>query len=112
VYKVIFLTNYNPDLPRDEADRRYHDDHAELMRKVPGVERYVQNRWTHSIGEKGVAEGNLAFDVHSECWFTSKQAYEKAMASPEWADVAADSGFFDNTVLAAGVVEERVAITK
>src|ERR1700736_5604451 len=91
MYKVIWLTNYKADIPRDEADRHWRDVHGELMRKLPGVERYVQNRWTHSIGAEGVTEGGLAFDLHSECWFSDQDAYERAMASREWADVVADS---------------------
>ena len=109
MYKVIWLTKLNGERGRETSLEHWRTVHAELMTKVPGVERYIQNLWVASLdpSDPSVPED---YNLHSECWFTDQAAYEAAMSSPEWAAVAEDSPkCFDNTGLTGAVVQERVA---
>lgn len=108
MFKVIWLVDFNRSLGADEADAHWSEVHADLMRKVPGVERYVQNRW---VGDGADGSGPLGFGLHSECWFADRAAYDRALASPEWQNVAADSPkCFELSTLVSGEVEERVVV--
>jgi uncharacterized protein (TIGR02118 family) len=107
MYKVIWLTRLNAEKSRDEADRHWREVHAQLMSRVPGVERYVQNLWVSPL-DPAIA-GPDQYHLHSECWFTDEAAYRAALESPEWAAVVEDSPkCFDNSGLIGAVLEERV----
>jgi uncharacterized protein (TIGR02118 family) len=108
VYKVIWVTKLSAERSRTEADSHWREVHADLMRRVPGVRRYVQNLWVAPLGDE--IPGPERYHLHSECWFADEAAYQAAMRSPEWAAVVADSPkCFDNSTLIGAVLEERVA---
>jgi uncharacterized protein (TIGR02118 family) len=107
MYKVIWLTQLNGELSREEADRHWATVHAGLMKEVPGLERYVQNLWVAPVDPS--VPGPERLHLHSEAWFADEAAYVAAMATPEWAAVAEDSpNCFDNSALLGAVVDERV----
>jgi len=109
MYKVIWLTKLNGELGREAADEHWRVVHADLMRRVPGVTRYVQNLWVEPLAAE--IGGPERFHLHSECWFSDEAAYQAAMSTPEWAAVAADSPTcFDNSDLIGAVLEERVIV--
>lgn len=111
MHKVIWLTQLNGAISRDEADRHWATTHAELMMRVPGLERYVQNLWTAPIDP--AVPGPERIHLHSEAWFTDEVAYAAAMASPEWAAVAADAPrCFDNSAMLAAILQERVVLDR
>jgi uncharacterized protein (TIGR02118 family) len=109
VYKVIWLTKLNGTIGRQAADEHWREVHAELMRQVPGVLRYVQNLWIAPLDPS--IGGPDRYDLHSECWFADEQAYQAAMTTPQWAAVVEDSPkCFDNSELLGAVLEERVMV--
>ncbi len=111
MYKVIWLTRFQPGMDREEVLRWWRGPHAELAAATPGMVRYVQNHWvapldgaTHMPGG-----GRGAFDGHAEHWFESRESYEAAMASEQWRRTVADGPTgFDAATLVGGVIEERV----
>jgi uncharacterized protein (TIGR02118 family) len=92
VYKVAWFARFTPDRPREEADRHWAEVHGPLFAAVPGVERYVQS---HVVGTLpavgGYSEDSTYFDGYSCAWFSDREAFDAAMASPEWAAVGEDS---------------------
>jgi len=43
VIERLTMWHARPGAPREEALRHWRSDHADLVRKVPGLRRYVQN---------------------------------------------------------------------
>jgi uncharacterized protein (TIGR02118 family) len=72
---------------REDALKYYwKDEHAELVARVPGVVRYVQN---HCVG--GTAGEEPPYAGLGEVWFESREAAEQAAYSAEWQVVLEDA---------------------
>ena len=86
MYKVIWLAKFQPDKPREEVLKWWRGHHAELAKVTPGMLRYVQSYWVEALdpATQQPAGKPGAYDGHAEHWFESKEAYEAALASPEW----------------------------
>jgi uncharacterized protein (TIGR02118 family) len=109
MYKVIWLVKFNEGMSREDAIRHWREVHGELGRRVPGIDRYVQNAWVAPVGEYDVEDAPNAFDGHSEVWFADQATFHKAMESPEWAEMVADApNFFDSSTMVGSVVDEYV----
>ena len=89
---------------REEALRHWGNEHADLVRTVPGLRGYVQDHCTESP-EGGV----IPYTGLGEVWFDSFEAAAKATQTPEWSAVISDaSTFMDlDTVVAAWAEEHR-----
>jgi len=90
---------------REEALRHWRSEHADLVREVPGLRRYVQDHCVDS--PEG---GGLPYTGLGEVWFDSFEAAAEATATPEWAAVIADADtFMDlNRVVAAWAEEHEI----
>lgn len=64
--------------------------HAQLGATVPGVERYVQNFATSSLGLVDIHDARPAFDGYACVWFADRGAFEAASRSAEWSAMNAD----------------------
>jgi uncharacterized protein (TIGR02118 family) len=105
--KVVWLLNFRSDMDPDEVRRWWREDHAALALKAPGIERYVQNHWIDSI-EDTHAMG-MPYQGMVEVWFESYEAYQEALASPEWKALAEDAPYgFEMDSLRGGFVNEYV----
>ena len=91
MYKVVWIVRFRPELGDEAARQRWRGAHAELGRAVPGVERYVQNHPTTSLGALGVEPGRPHFDGYACVWFRDRSSYEAAVGSPEWEAMADDA---------------------
>lgn len=111
MYKVIWLTNFRADLPRDAVLAWWRGPHADLAKATPGMIRYVQSYWTSALDDDTqLPTGELGrFDGHAEHWFADRDSYERAMASDEWKRCRADGPTgFDGSTLIGAEVEETV----
>lgn len=91
---------------RDEALRHWCSEHADLVREVPGLRRYVQDHCVDS--PEG---GGLPYTGLGEVWFDSFEAAAEATTTPEWAAVIADAAtFMDLTRVVAAWAEEHEII--
>jgi uncharacterized protein (TIGR02118 family) len=109
--KAVFLAKFRGDLARQEAAAHWRDVHGPLALEVPGIDRYVQHVAVAAIDGGGATDALPRFDGFSECWFADAGAFERAVASPEWARLAADgANFMDVDALRgmSALVEERV----
>jgi uncharacterized protein (TIGR02118 family) len=113
-FKVAWFARWRGGLERAQASDYWRDVHGRLALAVPGIDRYVQNPVVASIEGGEISERRAAFDGFSECWFASRSAYERALATPEWERLVADGpNLLDEDALEAGmsvIVEERIII--
>ena len=114
MFKVIWLVRFRRDVPREDVLAWWRGPHAALAAATPGMVRYVQSHWLAplDLGTSQPVDGaDPAFDGHAEHWFESREAYDAAMASEEWALTRADgSSHFDSSTLVGGALEETVVL--
>ena len=83
MFKAMILLKRNPDLDFDEFKSHWLENHAELVRQLPGLRKAVFNF--------SLDRGDSDVDAVSELWFDSQQDFENAYASEIGQQVAADS---------------------
>lgn len=91
-----------PDLAPDDFRAYWRVCHADVVRRLKGLRRYVQN---HVID----ADEGRGFDGIAEVWFEDKDAMRASAGSPELAAVRADeANFIDVAGMAAIICDEWV----
>ena len=75
--KVIAVLHKRADMSREEFVRYWRDVHAPLVKKMPGLRRYVINPALEAH-PKGAP---LAFDGVAELWFDDAAAVQAGFAS-------------------------------
>lgn len=90
-------------VPPADALAHWRGHHADLVRRVPGLRRYVQN---HCV--QGPEGGTFPFTGLGEVWFDSFESATTATQTPEWAVVMADADtFMDLGGMVAAWAEEH-----
>ena len=87
--------------------------HATLGAEVPGVDRYVQNLATASLGLVGIHDSLPAFDGYACVWFADRRTFRSSVASPQWSAIETDSSSLfdtDSSQLMTADVEEHVVV--
>lgn len=86
MYKAVSF--WSAPKPEDEEEFEDHYDHVHvpLAENIPGARRLVLTRTTDGL------EGPPAFYRVAEMWFEDKDAFARATATPEWAELRADAG--------------------
>ena len=113
MFKVGLIGRYLPGIDAAAGRARWQGPHARLTAGVPGVVKYRLNFPTQNVVLLGVTDAPNKFSGYACIWFADESAFQAAMASPEWAAVAADAAEFldmDYTLSMAAVVEENVVI--
>jgi uncharacterized protein (TIGR02118 family) len=107
VIKRLTAWQVRSGLSGEEALAHWHTRHAELVRAVPGLRRYVQN---HCVaGPARDAGAQVPFAGLGEVWFDDFAAAQAAMGTPEWRAVLADAAtFMDIDHLTVAWAEEHV----
>lgn len=103
--KVIFVLHRRPDLTREQClDHWSGERHTSIVRKLPGLTRWVQNRVTSAPGEP-------ICDGVGELWFESDEAMQQALDSPEMQAAVEDAkSFLDMERTGLLIVEERTVV--
>ena len=83
MFKAMILLKRNEELDFDTFKAHWLENHASLVRQLPGLRRAVFN----FPQDQGTGE----YDAVSELWFDSQQAFEDAYASEVGQQVAQDS---------------------
>ena len=104
MFTVTFVVNEKPGMDRTEALRYWRDTHGPIVRKVPGVRRYVQQ---HALG---APEGEPPFLGVASMSFDDQEAFAAAAASPEFAAAIEDVPNFGHTQLATAFTEDVVIV--
>jgi uncharacterized protein (TIGR02118 family) len=86
VIKVIGTAYKRDDFTTEEFFRYWHEVHAPLSARAPGLRGYVVSEVTRRL-----EGGTLEADAFVEQWFDDEEAMKRADASPEveaaWEDV-------------------------
>jgi len=86
--KLIFILHRRADQTREQCHEQWAgQQHTSIVRSVPGLRRWVQNRVSTSSNVS-------ACDGIGELWFDSPAALEQALGSPEMAAAAEDAKRF------------------
>jgi uncharacterized protein (TIGR02118 family) len=102
--KAIVIVSKLPGLTLDEFFARWLEHHAQLVARLPGLRRYVQN---HALPEV-YADRRQTHDGWAELWFDDLGALHEAARSAEWAAVRADGATLFAEPAGLGVARERV----
>ena len=104
--KVIFVIQRKPGTTREEClDYWAGDGHTSIVRRVPGLTRWVQNHVASAPAEPAVCDGV------GELWFESDDAMRRALSSPEMAAAVEDAhNFLDMDRTGLIIVEEKTVI--
>lgn len=110
--KLTWYARFKPGLDREDARRRWREDHGPMCLEVPGIRRYVQSHVVTAATNEGTIEAPSAFDGSSSAWWESRAELEDALRSPEWARLQEDGeDLFDLDWTFSGMaaeIEERV----
>lgn len=107
--KLVGVLTYRSDMTREKANEYWATHHGDLALRIADMGHYVQNHASRAIGPDGDSGGQFGFDGYSEAWFTDQDAYERAMASPEWQALVDDGpALFDMSGFQSGIVNEQV----
>ena len=105
--KVVAFFKRKPGITVEDFDRHWSTRHADLVRRLPGLRRYVQNPTLAS----GYRRREPVYDGVAEAWFDDGEALRVSGASREYAAVKADeAGFIDGASLASLITDEVVVV--
>ena len=105
MFTVTFVLYEKGGLDRAEALRYWRETHGQIVARVPGVQRYVQQ---HAVGAPA---GDLPFLGVASLSFADQEAFGAAAASAEFAAAIADVGnFADPDRLPTAFVDEVVIV--
>lgn len=82
--KQLSIFRRREDLPQETFRDYWRDRHPEVVTRLPGIRRYVQNHVT------GVLRGEPAWDGIAEVWFDDLESMRANVSSPVLADIRAD----------------------
>ena len=105
MFTVTFVLYEKAGLDRKEALRYWGTTHGEIVSKVDGVQRYVQQ---HAVA---APSGEPPFLGVASLTFADQEAFAAAAASPEFAAAIADvPNFADGDNLPTAFTEDVVII--
>jgi uncharacterized protein (TIGR02118 family) len=104
--KLIFILHRRVDQTREQCYEQWSgQQHTSIVKSVPGLRRWVQNRVTSTTSNGSACDGI------GELWFDSPAALEQALNSREMADAAEDAKrFLDMERTAMVIVGEDTII--
>ncbi len=109
--KTVWFARFREGLDPAVANQRWAEDHAQLMLRLPGVARYVQNVSVSVAASTGASEEKPPFDGFSAVWWLDRSSYLRALSSPEWKTVSEDASELFDTDWMRGMsaeIDERV----
>ncbi len=86
--KFVGVVWRRPDLSREDFLHHWQTNHAEVVKKLPGLRKYVQGPAVTRAGREPVIDGI------AELWFDDVEALRKAWRSPEGQAVREDEKRF------------------
>jgi uncharacterized protein (TIGR02118 family) len=105
--KVVAFFKRKPGISVEEFDRHWGTRHADLVRRLPGIRRYVQN----STLASGYRRREPVYDGVAEAWFDDGEALRVSGGSREYAAVKADEPhFIDGASLGSVITDEVVVV--
>lgn len=104
--KRLTMWHAKESVPSHEALAYWRSTHADLVRQVPGIRRYVQHHCVNSPEGRPIPYTGLG-----EVWFDSFEAAALATSTDAWSAVIADADtFMDLGNVVAAWAEEHELI--
>ncbi len=91
--KLFFILRRKPEMTKEEFSDYWENTHAPLVRKLPGILRYLQHHVTN-IPRPEYAQTEAPVDGIVETWWPSMETLGAVQQSPEFAAVLADEPNF------------------
>jgi uncharacterized protein (TIGR02118 family) len=105
--KVVTYLRRKPGMGVDEFQRYWRTRHPDVVKRLPGLQRYVQS---HTL-PSGYRKGEPVYDGIAEVWADSTDALREMTRSPAYAAVQADEArFLDREATGILVTEEHVIV--
>jgi uncharacterized protein (TIGR02118 family) len=105
VIKAIIFFRRRPGMALAAFHEHWRTRHAELITRLPGIRRYVQN----FPFDSGAGAAAPAFDAIAESSFDDTQAMKALARTPEYAAVLEDEAkFIDRASMGTLITEEHV----
>lgn len=103
--KIVIFFKRKPGMSVEAFQQHWRTTHADIIVKLPGIRRYVQNHVLASAYRKG----EPAFDAVAESTFDDTQAMKALARSPDYAKVLADEpNFIDGATMDSIITDEHV----
>ena len=87
MYKIAWLVKLAGTEDREARSRRWSEEHGELMRAVPDLERHTVNRGLSIAEGPGAGREAPTVDGVACAWFSDRASCEAGLGSPEWQTV-------------------------
>jgi uncharacterized protein (TIGR02118 family) len=113
MYKIAEVAQFASTVDHAAGIERWRGPHAALSANVPGVQRYVQNLATASLGLVGIHDSRPSFDGYACVWFPDRGTFQLSVGSPQWSAMRTDSSSLfdvDSSLSMTAAVEEHVII--
>jgi uncharacterized protein (TIGR02118 family) len=105
--KIVSFFKRKPGSSPDDFSRHWGTRHADLVRRLPGIRRYVQNPTLAS----GYRRHEPVYDGVAEAWFDDGDALRVSGASREYRAVKDDEpNFIDGSSIGSVITEEVVVV--
>lgn len=103
--KAVTIIGRKPGMSVAAFQEYWRGPHAEIVKDLPGLRRYVQSHPLRS----GYGKGDLVHDGVAEVWVDDMKSLRAMSASLHYAAVQADEeNFIDRTTMALVLTEEHV----
>ena len=104
--KVVAFFKRKPGTRVEAFDRHWATRHAELVRRLPGLRRYVQNPTLAS----GYRRHEPVYDGVAEAWFDDGEALRVSGSSAEYRAVKADETHFIDAASLGSLITDEVVV--
>ena len=105
--KAITYLKRRPGMPVAEFQTHWRTRHPAVVKKLPGLRRYVQSHTRLGAYEKG----EPVYDGIAEVWFDDTQALRAIQGTPEMAAVHADeANFIDRATMGLIITDDYLII--
>src|SRR5581483_7664924 len=101
--KVVFVVHKRADLDREAFARYWHEVHAPIAAKIPGLRKYTINP-----ARAGGSGAPPLFDGVAELYFDSAEASEAGFASPQGQAAFSDAANFLDMARLRSVVADEI----
>ena len=103
--KMVIFFKRKPGMSVEAFQAHWRTTHADIIIRLPGIRRYVQNH----VLPSGYKKGEPVFDAVAESAFDDTQAMKSLAKSPEYAKVLADEpNFIDRPTMGSIITDEHV----
>ncbi len=104
MFNVIFLVRKSQNLDLDAFTRYWIEEHTPFTARVPGVRGY------RCYAATGAPEGEPTVEGVAILTFDDRTAYERAIASPEFAAAIGDAPNFQDTATTTALFADEYVV--